>query len=110
VQSAACLTALTGGYQPAYDKIEALLDAVLEAVSSSGLTPGQDVFVGLEMAAHEIFDYVSHLSCFASLPWTQFCCRVVLNFRMDILMRRISWLPRRSPSISFSLVFRPRNI
>nr|CAB3242602.1 enolase-like protein ENO4 [Phallusia mammillata] len=50
-------TGTSGGFQPTYDKMEQPLDVVLEAINASGLTPTQDVFIGLTISAHEIFDY-----------------------------------------------------
>uniref|UniRef100_F6V8G3 Enolase 4 n=1 Tax=Ciona intestinalis TaxID=7719 RepID=F6V8G3_CIOIN len=47
----------SGGYEPSYDKPEQPLDAILEAINTSGLVPGQDIFLGIECSAHEIFDY-----------------------------------------------------
>ncbi|XP_072022887.1 enolase 4-like [Amphiura filiformis] len=45
-----------GGYCPTVDKPEQLLDTVQEAITNVGLTAGEDVFFGINCAAHEIFD------------------------------------------------------
>nr|XP_002121113.1 enolase 4-like [Ciona intestinalis] len=55
--SSGLLTGASGGYEPSYDKPEQPLDAILEAINTSGLVPGQDIFLGIECSAHEIFDY-----------------------------------------------------
>lgn len=47
----------TGGYQPNFEKIEQSLDLIQEAATALGLNAGQDVFIGIDCAAHEVFDY-----------------------------------------------------
>nr|XP_039263494.1 enolase 4-like [Styela clava] len=48
---------ITGGYQPSFEKIEQPLDLLQEAGTALGLNAGQDIFIGIECAAHEVFDY-----------------------------------------------------
>ena len=64
-------TGAYGAYQPSYDKFELPLDAMLEAVNAAGLVPGQDVMIGVDCAAHELFDYVSFVHCFWCLWQTE---------------------------------------
>lgn len=45
---------------PSYEKLEQPIDLIQDAAISVGLAPGQDIFIGIECAAHEIFDLVSH--------------------------------------------------
>ncbi|XP_022110999.1 enolase 4-like isoform X2 [Acanthaster planci] len=45
-----------GGYCPQYDRPEQLLDLAQEAITALDLTPGEDIFIGLNCAAHEMFD------------------------------------------------------
>uniref|UniRef100_H2YM27 phosphopyruvate hydratase n=1 Tax=Ciona savignyi TaxID=51511 RepID=H2YM27_CIOSA len=56
-QSSGLLTGPSGGFQPSYDKPEQPLDATIEAITGAGFTPGQDVFLGIDCSAHDIFDY-----------------------------------------------------
>lgn len=43
----------------AFDKPEQGLDMLQESMTRLGLTPGEDMYIGLNLAGHEIFDYVS---------------------------------------------------
>ncbi|PIK49475.1 putative enolase-like protein ENO4 [Apostichopus japonicus] len=45
-----------GGVCPQYDRPDQLLDHITEALLSLGLTAGEDIFIGLNCAAHEIYD------------------------------------------------------
>ncbi|XP_038070575.1 enolase 4-like isoform X1 [Patiria miniata] len=45
-----------GGYCPQYDRPEQLLDLAQEAITALELTPGEDIFIGLNCAASEMFD------------------------------------------------------
>ena len=61
---AACLVTNTGSLYPALDKIEQGLDMLQDAITAAGLTPGKDFFIALDLAAHDIFDYVSRSPCY----------------------------------------------
>ncbi|XP_071486736.1 enolase 4-like [Diadema antillarum] len=45
-----------GTYTPQYDRQEQLLDLVQEAVQALELVPGEDIFMALNCAAHEIYE------------------------------------------------------
>ncbi|XP_033632663.1 enolase 4-like [Asterias rubens] len=45
-----------GGYCPQFDRPEQLLDLAQEAMTALELTPGEDVFIGINCAAQEFFD------------------------------------------------------
>lgn len=47
----------SGGLQFNFEKIEQPLDIIQEAATAAGLTLGQDIFIGIECAANEVFDY-----------------------------------------------------
>lgn len=47
-----------GGYCPTVDRPEQLLDTVQEAITNVGMTVGEDVYFGINCAAHEMFDLV----------------------------------------------------
>ena len=47
-----------GGYCPTVDRPEQLLDTIQEAITNVGMTAGEDVYFGINCAAHEIFDLV----------------------------------------------------
>lgn len=51
-------TSNSGGLLPNFEKLEQPLDFIQEAATAVGLTAGQDVFIGIDCAAHEIFDHV----------------------------------------------------
>jgi len=42
-----------------FDKPEGGLDLIQESMSRLGLTPGEDMYIALNLAGQEIFDYVS---------------------------------------------------
>ena len=44
---------------PQLDKVEQGLDLIQEAITATGLTPGDDFHIILNSAGHEMFDYVS---------------------------------------------------
>ena len=42
-----------------FERPEQGLDMIQEAMSQFELTPGEDFYIALNLAGHEIFDYVS---------------------------------------------------
>ena len=48
-----------GALMMPFDRPEQGLDMIQEAMGHVGLTPGEDFFIALNLAGHEIFDYVS---------------------------------------------------
>lgn len=44
-----------GGFWPAFDSNVAALDALMQAIERAGLTPGQEIFIALDIAASEFF-------------------------------------------------------
>ena len=42
-----------------FDRPEQGLDMIQEAINHYELTPGEDFYIALNLAGHEIFDYVS---------------------------------------------------
>lgn len=48
-----------GALCPQFDRPEQGLDLLQEGINGAGLTPGEDIFIAINCAAHEIFDYVS---------------------------------------------------
>ena len=44
-----------GGFAPAMPSNQAALDAILEAITQAGYKPGQDIFLGLDVAASELY-------------------------------------------------------
>lgn len=59
-------TSTSGGLLPNFEKLEQPLDFIQEAATALGLTAGQDVFIGIDCTAHEIFDHVRKISAFIS--------------------------------------------
>lgn len=49
-----------GALMVPFDKPEAGLDMLQESMTRLGLTPGEDMFIALNLAGQEIFDYVSN--------------------------------------------------
>lgn len=45
-----------GGFAPNLDSSEAALAVIVEAITSAGYKPGEDVYLGLDVAASEIYD------------------------------------------------------
>lgn len=45
-----------GTFTPQYDRQEQFLDLVQEAVTALEMTPGEDIFIALNCAAHEIYE------------------------------------------------------
>jgi enolase len=60
---------------PTFDKPEQGLDLLQEAITNCGLTAGEDFFIGLNCAGHEIFDYVSYKLSFCFL-FKNFICKI----------------------------------
>ena len=59
-----CPVARNGSYLPTLDKLEQVLDSCNDAINTCGLVPGEDIFLILDCAAHETFDYVSkYMTC-----------------------------------------------
>ena len=56
-----------GGYCPQFDRPEQLLDLAQEAMTALELTPGEDVFIGINCAAQEFFDMVMNILLFVYL-------------------------------------------
>jgi len=51
-----------GGFAPNLESHEQALDYILEAIHNVGLTPGQDIYLALDVASSEWFDHgVYHL-------------------------------------------------
>ena len=48
-----------GALMVSFDRPEQGLDMIQEAMTHLELTPGEDFFIALNLAGHEIFDYVS---------------------------------------------------
>ena len=48
-----------GGFAPNLDSNEAALDLLVQAIEGAGYRPGEDVYLGLDVAASEFFDKVS---------------------------------------------------
>ena len=48
-----------GGFAPNLDSNEAALDLLMQAIEGAGYRPGEDVYLGLDVAASEFFDKVS---------------------------------------------------
>ncbi|KAL5022807.1 hypothetical protein ScPMuIL_001962 [Solemya velum] len=46
-----------GALCPQFDRPEQGLDLLQEGINGAGLTPGEDIFIAINCAAHEIFDY-----------------------------------------------------
>ncbi|HEV2548026.1 MAG TPA: phosphopyruvate hydratase [Stellaceae bacterium] len=44
-----------GGFWPAFDSNAATLDALMRAIERAGLTPGQEIFIALDVAASQFF-------------------------------------------------------
>ena len=59
-----------GALCPTYDKAEQGLDILMEAMMNQELNPGEDFFIALNCAGHEIFDYVRRHSVY---PVMYFC-------------------------------------
>ncbi len=49
----------SGALYPPVDRVEQGLDMIQDAMTALNLTPGEDFFIALDLAGHEIFDYVS---------------------------------------------------
>ncbi|KAL8616578.1 hypothetical protein ACOMHN_036610 [Nucella lapillus] len=47
----------TGALCPAFDRPEQGLDLLVEAITASNLTPGEDIHIAINAAAHEMFDF-----------------------------------------------------
>lgn len=43
-----------------FDRPEQGLDMIQESMGRLGLTPGEDLYIALNLAGQEIFDYVSN--------------------------------------------------
>lgn len=50
-----------GALCPVFDKPEQGLDLLVEAITAANLTPGEDIHIAINAAAHEMFDFVSTL-------------------------------------------------
>ena len=48
-----------GALMVSFDRPEQGLDMIQEAMTHLELTPGEDFYIALNLAGHEIFDYVS---------------------------------------------------
>ena len=62
-----------GALCPTYDRPETGLDLLQEAITSVGLTAGQDFHIALNCAAQEIFDYV-RFACVSKFVGKWACC------------------------------------
>ena len=61
-QVAAKLVNDLGAFCPTYDRPEQGLDLLQEAITNCGCTVGEDFFLAINCAGHELFDYVSRHS------------------------------------------------
>lgn len=59
-QASAYYTNDFGGVCPQFDRPDQLLDHMTETLAALGLTSGEDIFIGLNCAAHELYDPVSN--------------------------------------------------
>lgn len=62
-----------GALCPVFDKPEQGLDLLVEAITAANLTPGEDIHIAINAAAHEMFDFVSTLGL-VSFNMYCFCC------------------------------------
>ncbi|MDR1303342.1 MAG: phosphopyruvate hydratase [Puniceicoccales bacterium] len=53
-----------GGFAPNLDSNEDALDAIVAAIHHAGYVPGEDISIGLDVAASEFFDREEHLYVF----------------------------------------------
>lgn len=51
----------TGALMIPFDRPEQGLDMIQDAMTQFDLTPGEDFYIALNLAGHEIFDYVSFI-------------------------------------------------
>lgn len=49
----------TGALCPVFDKAEQGLDLLIEAITAANLIPGQDIYIAINAAGHEMVDFVS---------------------------------------------------
>jgi len=61
-QTAGHITNDFGALCPQFDKPEQGLDLLQEAITSLGLSPGVDLHLALNCAAHEALDFVSYMA------------------------------------------------
>ena len=66
----------TGALCPVFDKPEQGLDLLVEAITAANLTPGEDIHIAINAAAHEMFEFVRTLpfcSSFWGVGWVFVC-------------------------------------
>jgi enolase len=76
-----------GGFAPALDSNEDALDAIIDAIHQAGYVPGDDIAIGLDVAASEFFDKEENLYIFKKSDHSKHDAADMIKWYKDLVKK-----------------------